>query len=1189
MNRAGQAGEVGSVFRTVVALHLAVHGLRGRTVAGLDLPSGVDPIRLDFETSDPTDDIRITFSDGRRAYVSAKRKVTRGRPLIDTVAGWAVQGPTLGPDDLLIIAGEEFTGPAKNLQRVLRRYQAGLRMETRDEIDAFKIVDDLLAANVREIVLDRARVLHLPSSTGIAGQRDFLAALMDLVVVDAQGPQAVSTLADLFHRQAGEALGSGIDDWVVALNSAGTTVIADEGGPAGMRAAAMRVAIDTYHNHLSADVGRIDLSLLAEDVPPILIEDLIDGIKIDVEGISTPHHLLHTLRRWRRMLLVGQPGAGKSVALREIAAHCAAHPHAPTPIRVSLPRLMKQQSERLTIDGIISVAVSDLASANQRGPLAEYLARRLADGHALILCDGLDECGTRAPWVAQQLAGILGSLHPRAGFVLATRANAKIPAARLGLPKVELAPPNDLSETVDSVLRACAETRVPESGRDAWLATRRAWIQDARNEHKQLLTVPLLAILLTLICASAEDVDLPKGRAMLLHRAIEQSIRRWEQMRETLALNRPWSPDLTPAMLLNGFVVLGRILDGGATPLRADAIESLNEMLKRPDRWAMPPAQANEVAEQVLRFWDEHVAVFILNPAGELTTRSKVFAEIATAMWAAQSTQDELMGWIREVLPYTDSDGAITLAAGLDQRTVMALVEVGSNDRPEATLMVVDLAIRGVVALAPTELERVLGQLQSYVHACREGGSRVRRGPRIRPKWLPTLWDETREPGPWPFVQAATLLPLSEEYRVQRANLVADAALDERSGKIARALCELTDATVDMRPLGNSGATAVNAAMAIELPPESSIIRKSRRRSEFVDRGRLAPGLAQVALAAADHLDELADDAGERAFRIAMRSPVDVAEGVFRALERAGVDTSRRWKALSAVREWLTAHREDKEALVVDLASLAEPNPEPEYSGLWSFSDIGDLLEAIGYQEVGLGDFRLAFMEDDAESRRAWLDAMADAYGLDKHMIARQARYLQQECDNPNDVTIMSADWAVASTRALVTPSLVAELDAVLTAEQQRVLLTCLESASDWIAFAAANVLSEVSAPVWDGAELLEKDMSSWHRLRAGVLYSVGIVSAGGKRAMLLEQAAESASSDYRYAAQMTISLWPVLDSDGSIMKKLCDDTDMSVRPKEARTSLPLPDHWSCDHCRAINEVDVEDCAGCDNGVRPDS
>ena len=186
MSSAGKANEVGSVFRCAVATHLAVHGLRGRTVSGLDLPNGVDPIRLEFETSDPTDDIRVTFSDGRRAFVSAKREVRRGKPLNETVAGWVEQAPALGPDDLLVIAGEEFTGAARHFDRVLQRHRARLPMETDEERNTFKVVTDLIPDPLVELVLNRARVLHLPTPTGSAASSDLLASLMDLVIVDAQ-------------------------------------------------------------------------------------------------------------------------------------------------------------------------------------------------------------------------------------------------------------------------------------------------------------------------------------------------------------------------------------------------------------------------------------------------------------------------------------------------------------------------------------------------------------------------------------------------------------------------------------------------------------------------------------------------------------------------------------------------------------------------------------------------------------------------------------------------------------------------------------------------------------------------------------------------------------------------------------------------------------------------------------------
>jgi hypothetical protein len=1149
------------------------------------LPNGVDPTRLDFETSDPTDDIRVTFSDGRRAYVSAKRKIDKGRPLEDTVTGWIGQVPTLGPDDLLVIAGEELVGPIKNLDRALRRHRANLRMESSDEKAAFKILTDLLPPAAYEPVLDRARVLHLPNSTAPATHRDFLAALMDFIVADLQGQRAVSTLADFFHRQAGEALGSSVDDWVLTLRNASLAVFSDPGGPTAMRVASRLNAVGNYRTRLKEDAGRIDLSLLAEDLPPIVVDDIIGSLQIDIEGERTSQYLLQYLRRWRRMLIIGQPGSGKSVALREIAAHCATRPEAPAPLPVALPRLLKQQPERLTIDGIIDSVTSDTVSSAERTPLAEYLTDELANGRAIILCDGLDECGARAPWVAQQLAKILAALHPNCGFVLATRANAQIPAARLGLPRVELTSPKDLSETVDRILVACADARFFEPNRTTWLATRRAWIKDAKEHHEHLLTVPLLAILLALICANASDAELPKGRAALLHRAVEQSVARWEQLRGTLDPDRPWSPALTTSMLIRGFVVLGRLLDGGATPTREKALESLSEMLRDPKHWDMSPAAATEVAEHVLRFWDEYVAVFVVNSAEELTTRSKVFTEIATAMWAKDCTPEELRGWLSASLEYTDSDGAIALAAGLDPRMTEVLLEVGATSRPEATLMVADLAVRDIVRLSASEMDWCLRELADGVVASLEGAPPATRGPSSPPEQFPTLWDETRAAGPWPFVEAACLLALPPALRSQRANIIRSAELDGSAEAIATALCELTDARTDAAQLTSSGIAAIAEVLAIPLPLDSEMVQKGRRRFELVSGGHLKPGLDQVALVAAKYLSELADDQGERLFEIAKHAPGRIAEQIFAELARAGFDTSRRWRGLTErMREWTSNMRDDRAELLSDLTSLGGPHSESESENLWSLGDMGNLLTATGYSKSAASEIDRAFIHDTPAIRRAWLDAIADAYGINKAEVAAQARHLQHNVEAES----LLDEWLVAGTTPLVKPVLSPRLERRLTGDQQLTLLACLEADSSWIAWSAANVLANLDGGVpWDSREIFSKDMSRWPRSRAGLFYAIAILTAGDQRLPLLTQAARSDSADYRYAAGMVISVASNLDFDGSVMEALRRDADLSVRPKGAHQTLPAPTHWSCNDCRAVNSFDVEDCPECDDGVRP--
>jgi len=185
-------------------------------------------------------------------------------------------------------------------------------------------------------------------------------------------------------------------------------------------------------------------------------------------------------------------------------------------------------------------------------------------------------------------------------------------ADRLGLPRADLQTPNDLTNTVESVLDACARTRADGPGRAAWLAARRRWIADARQQHPELLKVPLLAVLLALVCADTPEADLPKGRALVLHAAIEQSVDRWELRRAPDAA-RPWAHDLTPRMLLDGYVTLGRRLDFGAAPTRTEALAALADGLADSARWGLAPSAAKEVAADVLRFWDEHVAVFVVD------------------------------------------------------------------------------------------------------------------------------------------------------------------------------------------------------------------------------------------------------------------------------------------------------------------------------------------------------------------------------------------------------------------------------------------------------------------------------------------------------------------------------------------------------------------------------------------------
>ncbi|HTU39973.1 MAG TPA: NACHT domain-containing protein [Acidimicrobiales bacterium] len=97
---------------------------------------------------------------------------------------------------------------------------------------------------------------------------------------------------------------------------------------------------------------------------------------------------LLALRRRGRVLLVGEPGGGKSTALRTAAAHWVRRPGHPTPIVVHLQRLARRPGEML--DALLDAAVGHVAGG-ERATLRAALAHELRHGRCLLLLDGLDE------------------------------------------------------------------------------------------------------------------------------------------------------------------------------------------------------------------------------------------------------------------------------------------------------------------------------------------------------------------------------------------------------------------------------------------------------------------------------------------------------------------------------------------------------------------------------------------------------------------------------------------------------------------------------------------------------------------------------------------------------------------------------------------------------------------------------
>jgi hypothetical protein len=329
----------------------------------------------------------------------------------------------------------------------------------------------------------------------------------------------------------------------------------------------------------------VDFSLLSDALAPLTVPDLLSTVVVSSNAdASSGHGLPDVVRRYQDLVLVGHPGAGKTTAVRQLAARFASDDLAPLPIVVKLSRIRAAVGDPndVTLELLVTDAVAHVPEQH-RTVMAEIACRELTSGFALLICDGLDECRTRASAVVDGLVQLKRQFGPDVGVLLTTRASALRSARKVECQVIHLLAPTRAHEVQSQALRAAMKQLALSPGERARREQRLKRIQ---AEQPAITSVPLLGNLVAVLIGLGRDSKLEGSVADSLEQVIKEALSRWEANR---GLDPTAGADsltkIEPLLLWDGYVVIGHLVAEDGTATRSEAVHiTLQRVIPAPGR-----------------------------------------------------------------------------------------------------------------------------------------------------------------------------------------------------------------------------------------------------------------------------------------------------------------------------------------------------------------------------------------------------------------------------------------------------------------------------------------------------------------------------------------------------------------------------------------------------------------------------
>ena len=251
----GASNEAGAGFRGAVAAWIISHGLRGRSLPGLELVGDAVPVVVALETDNPVDDIAVTLSSGFRVLFQAKRSLTldtrRGSDFVSVVNQWkeALRSSALNLDaDRLVLVTQIASQSLRDLRDALKLSRAEVtgayRRQERESLNKLLASVADLTEDQRQALLRCAYVLILDLEEDGKADAGTAEALLDgMVVAPGEGRRAWRELKSCVTELAQRREGRSIQGWMEALRREGLHLVADVEKSTEARREAMRLSL----------------------------------------------------------------------------------------------------------------------------------------------------------------------------------------------------------------------------------------------------------------------------------------------------------------------------------------------------------------------------------------------------------------------------------------------------------------------------------------------------------------------------------------------------------------------------------------------------------------------------------------------------------------------------------------------------------------------------------------------------------------------------------------------------------------------------------------------------------------------------------------------------------------------------------------------------------------------------------